>query len=63
MKLAPNGQVDSMFQNVWRELQFNIEQELNWLIYFLRDNPAYAVALVLLVIVLWALLKAEVKQK
>ena len=52
-----------MFQNVWRELQSNIEQELNWLIYFLRDNPAYAVAVVVLIIVLWALLKAEVKQK
>jgi hypothetical protein len=52
-----------MFQNVWRELQSNIAQELNWLSHFLRDNPAYAVALVLLVIVLWALLKAEVKQK
>jgi hypothetical protein len=52
-----------MFQNVWRELQFNIEQELTWLSYFLRDNPAYAGAVVLLVVVLWALLKAEVKQK
>jgi len=52
-----------MFPDVWRELQFNIEQELNWLIYFLMDNPAYAVALVVLIIVLWSLLKAEVKQK
>ena len=52
-----------MFPDVWRELQFNLEQELTWLSYFLRDNPAYAVALVVLVIVLWALLKAEVKQK
>jgi len=52
-----------MFQNVWRELQFNIEQELTWLSYFLRDNPGYAVAVFVLIIVLWALLKAEVKQK
>jgi peptidoglycan/LPS O-acetylase OafA/YrhL len=52
-----------MFQNVWRELQSNIEQELTWLSYFLRNNPAYVVAVVLLVVVLWALLKAEVKQK
>jgi hypothetical protein len=52
-----------MFQNVWRELQANFEQELTWLSYFLRDHPGYAVAVVLLVVVLWALLKAEVKQK
>jgi hypothetical protein len=52
-----------MFQNVWRELQISIERELTWLSYFLMDHPGYAVALVLLIIVLWALLKAEVKQK
>ncbi len=49
--------------NLWGELKSQFWQGLTWLGYFLKDNPLYAVALVVLVIVLWLLLKSEVRNK
>jgi hypothetical protein len=49
--------------NFWSGLKVSINEGINWLYYFLRDNPLYAVALVVLVVVLWIMFKTEVRHK
>ena len=62
--ISPAKQVSIMnLTNLWAELKSQFWQGLTWVGYYLKDNPAYAVALVVLVIVLWLLLKSEVRHK
>jgi hypothetical protein len=49
--------------NFWSGLETGFREGVAWLRYFLRDNPIYAGVVVVLVIVLWVLLKSEVRHK
>ena len=64
MTSAPPQQVRQMnLNNLLSSLKVSFQEGLNWLWYFLRDNPLYGVVVVVLVVVLWLLYKAEVTHK